>query len=77
MRIEGHLQVLPNMDCHTQNVKDGSQIQVNTINKESATHFSQFLSVKDKKIVRISNDGSITIENDGFLIKKTCISIHC
>ena len=37
-----------------QNVKDGIQIRVNKINKESVTHFSQFISVKVKKILRKS-----------------------
>ena len=33
-----------------QNVKDGIQIQVYDINNESVSHFSQFISVKVKKI---------------------------
>ena len=37
-----------------QNVTDGTQIRAHTINKESVTHCSQFISVKAKKIVRKS-----------------------
>ena len=37
---------------YIQNVKDGIQIRVYTICKESVAHFSQFISVKVKKILR-------------------------
>ena len=37
-----------------QNVKDGIQIKVYNIDKESVTHFSQFISVKAKKKLRKS-----------------------
>ena len=36
--------------CYIQNSKDGIQIRVYKINKESLTHFSQFILVKVKKI---------------------------
>ena len=37
-----------------QNVKDGIQIRVYWINNESETHLSQFISVKVKKNLRLS-----------------------
>ena len=37
-----------------QNVKDGIQIRVYRINKETLTHFSQFISGKGKKKLRKS-----------------------
>ena len=40
---------------YIQNVKDGIQIQVNKINKDSATNCSLFISVKVEKILRISH----------------------
>ena len=59
-----------------QNVKDGIQIRVYKINKESVTHFSQFLSVKFKKILRKYQAQfreklrHLRLRrNDGFLIK--------
>ena len=62
-----------------QNVKDGIQIRVYKINKESVTHCSQFISVKVKKILRKSQARfqeklkKLRLRiNDGFLIKKTC-----
>ena len=44
------------ISCHyyIQNVKDGIEFRVYTIDKESATQFSQFISVKVKKILRKS-----------------------
>ena len=39
---------------HIQNVVVGIQIRVYTINKESVICFSQFISVKVKKLLRIS-----------------------
>ena len=39
---------------YTQNVKDGIQIRVHTINKESGADFSQLISVK---FLRKSHDG--------------------
>ena len=39
---------------HIQSVEDGVQIRVYTINKESVTYFSQFISVKFKTLLRIS-----------------------
>ena len=32
-----------------QNVKDGNQIQIYDINKESVNHFSQFISLKVRR----------------------------
>ena len=59
---------------YIQNVKDRTQIRVYTINKESVTHFSQFTSVKVKKILRKSQVQyteklrKLSIrQNDGFL----------
>jgi len=37
-----------------QNVKNGIQIRVYTINKESIAHSSQLVSVKVQKILRVS-----------------------
>ena len=60
-----------------QNVKDGIQIQVYNINKESVNHFSQFISVKGK--TNLSKSKAQLQEklrklrlrqNDDFLIKK-------
>ena len=64
-----------------QNVKDGIQIQVYNINNESVNHFSQFISVKVKNNLRKSQAqfqeklNKLRLkQNDGFLIKKSCIS---
>jgi len=60
-----------------QNDKDGIQIRVYTMKKESATHISQFTAVKGKRILRGSwaqfreQYGELRlIQNGGFLIKK-------
>ena len=60
-----------------QNVKDGIQLQVYHINNESASHFSQFISVKVKKNLRTSQAQVLKRlrklrlrENGGFLLKK-------
>ena len=39
---------------YIQNVKDGIQIQVHNVSKESVSHFNQFVSVKVKKNIRKS-----------------------
>ena len=65
------------MLCHyyIQNVTDKSQIRVYTINKESITYFSQFISVKDKKILKSQAQFQEKLrtqrlwQNEGFLIK--------
>ena len=63
-----------------QNVKDGIQIRVYKINKESVTNFSQFISAKVKKHLRKSQAQfreKLRIlrlrQNDGTFIRKTCI----
>ena len=60
--------------------KDGIQIAVYNINNESVNHFSQFISVKAKKNLRNSQAQfreklrKLRLrQNNGFLIKKTCI----
>jgi len=62
------------------NVKDGIQIQVYNINNENVSHCRKFISVKVK-----NNLSKFQVQfreklrklrlrqNDGFLIKKTCI----
>ena len=66
-----------------QNVKDRLQILVYKINNESVTHFSQLISVKVKKNLRKSQTQFREKlrklrhrQNNGFLIKKTCIQAH-
>ena len=60
---------------YIQNVEDGIQIQVYKANKESVTHFSQFISVKFRHFENISGlisrkvKQSRLIQNDGFLKK--------
>ena len=63
-----------------QNVKDGIQIHVYNITNESVNHFSQVISVKVKKHLRKSQAQfreklrtSRLRQNNGFLIKITCI----
>ena len=63
-----------------QNVKDGIQIQVYNINNGSVNHCNQFISQKVKKNLRKSQAQfkkklrKLRLrQNDGFLIKKTCI----
>jgi len=66
---------------YIQNVKDGIQIGICTINKENVTHFSQLISVKVKEMLRKSQ---VLIreklkklklrQNGGFLMKKDVIS---
>ena len=63
-----------------QNVKDGTQIQVYIINNEFLTHISQFISEKVKKNLRKSQAQfreklrKLRLrQNDGFLIRKTCM----
>ena len=62
-----------------QNVKNGIQLQVYSINNESVKHVSQFISVKVKKNLRKSQAQvreklrKLGLrQNDGFLMKKTC-----
>ena len=64
---------------YIQNVKDGIEIRVCTISKESLNHFSQFISVKVKKILRKSQAQfrrkfrKLRLrQNGGFLTKKVC-----
>ena len=66
-----------------QNVKDGIQIQVYNIIKESVNHSRQFISVKVKKNLRKYQAQfqeklrKLRLrQNDGFLIKKTCMEIR-
>ena len=63
-----------------QNVKDGIQIQIYKINNEGVTHFSQFISVKVKKILGKSQAQFLEKlrllrlkQNDDFRIK----TMHC
>ena len=60
-----------------QNVKDGIQIQVYNINNKFVNHFSQFISIKDRKNLRKSQAQfreklrKLRLkQNNGFLIKK-------
>ena len=62
------------------NVKDGIHIRVYNINNESVSQSSQFISQKVKKNLRKSQAQfreklrQLRLrQNDGFLIKKTCI----
>ena len=62
---------------YIENVKEGIQFQVNNINNESVSQFSQIISVKVKKNVRKSQAqfgeklGKLRLrQNDDFLIKK-------
>ena len=71
-----------NSHYYIQNVKDGIQIRVYKRNKESATHFSQFVSAKFKTLLRKSQTlfreklRKLRLkQNDGFPIEKTCTNI--
>ena len=65
---------------YIQNVKDGIQIRLSNINKESVSNFSQFISVKVNKNVRKSQAQfqkklrKLRLrQNDDILIKKTLV----
>ena len=66
-----------------QNVKDGLQIQVYNISKDSVHHSCQFISIKFKKNLRRSQAQfreklrKLRLrQNNNFLIKKTCIFLQ-
>jgi len=65
-----------------QNVKDGIQVHEYNINNEIVTHFSQFISVKVKIILRKSQAQFMEKQrklklrqNYGFLIKKSYVEM--
>ena len=66
--------------CYIQDVEDGIQIRVYKISKECVAHFSHFISVKVKKILRKSQAQfreklrKLRLrKNDGFLMKKRVV----
>ena len=70
--------------CCIQNVKDGIQIQVYNINKECVAHFSHFISIKVKNVLRKSQAPFLNKlrklrlrQNNDFLIKKCVQGSSC